>query len=417
MGIQRFHIRCAGCKEIIRLRLTVGTDENQPFYFPCPVCGAPSRGLFRYLGGTKTDLTLESGELLLEDVADAPSVSISADIPSIASARQMHERGGSAFMHFARLVGLDQMQRFIPLADTARAQSKRFGPVLARLISYYRTQDWQRFDSNLKDLLPEGAPLPTKNWQRSDVLHRAFDLLLLPVLAVGSDPLYPEMKAEWNGLWSSEWAHHEALLRYAERECRTATLLTCQRDLLMCLERYLSHMQGILPGALCNMVPDKFRVELDELRLFRDDFEALRDLYINGFEACHRAIRWIVAAANVAQRGDEGLFPASARSAVHKTPKSPLQFDKLPSANKRLYLLCLPTWDKAWDSLLDRPLRNDFGHASARHDLTTGMLHRDGRPDLRYHSFLQRVHLMGHALLACANALKVIQIYGCFRDS
>lgn len=411
MGIRRYHIRCAGCGERIRLRLTVGTDKVQPFYFPCPVCTAPTRGTFSYHGGTETSLDVEAGDLLSEEIADAPTVSISADIPSIGSAREMWDHGGSPFMHFSQIVGIDRMQAFISISDGVRANVRQYGQGISRLLAYYRAGDWPRFDSHAQGLLPPDATAPTEPWHRADFLHRVFDALLIPVLALDGQKYYPDMKQEWSGLWYHHGPHSSSLLAYAKHEAANPKLLTCHHDLLTCLERYVVNIAGVLPGALCNMVPDDRQRDIEGLRLFRDDFEALRDLYVTSFEACHRSLRWVIPTANVGQRGlpDAFLSPPVVRAGV-KPIRTVKQFDRIVNAEKRKYLLCLPVWDSAWDRILDRGLRNDFGHASARHDLVVGTVHRDGHPDLPYPRFLQRVHHLGHALLACANVLKVIRI-------
>lgn len=413
MGVVRYPIRCAGCATSVRLRLTVGTDPKQPFYFPCPVCNAPTRGALNWHGGAKTSLELESAELLKEDVGDdAPAVSISADIPSVAGAPSMTVPGGSPFMHFAGLVGLDQMQRFIATRDLSQERRLEVAPLLTRLVTYYQNNDHHRFDLNVKPLLPEGVA-PTADWHRADILHRLFDLLVVPVLALEEWPAYPEMKAEFNALWSPNAANASLFKVFARREARSTALRSIHRDLFELLNRYVSNIPAILPGAMCNMVPADKQSEIDELRLFRDDFEGLRDLYIHAFETSHKALSWIVGAANIGQREavDAFLTPPDLKPGG-KVAASMKQFDRLANAERRKYLYCLPKWNAKWDEIFDRSLRNDFGHASARHDLTTGNLHRDGHPDLPYTRFVQRAHRVGHGLLACANALKIIRIYG-----
>jgi hypothetical protein len=79
--------------------------------------------------------------------------------------------------------------------------------------------------------------------------------------------------------------------------------------------------------------------------------------------------------------------------------------------NKREWLALFPEWHDRLDDLLDRRLRNDIGHASARHELPTGMILRDGRAPLPYTRFVQRLHRVLHLLLANANALKHMRIY------
>lgn len=411
MGIVRYPIRCAGCGASLRLRLTVGIDSRQPFYFPCPVCKAPTRGALNWHGGAETSLDLESGELLDEDVDGAPAVSISADIPSVPDALTMTAPGGSAFMRFAGLIGPDAMKRLIATRDESHEKRRELEPLLARLVTYYQNGDHKRFDSNVNPFLPEGVA-PSADWHRADILHRLLDLLVVPVLVLEDWTAYPEMKAEFNGLWSSDAANAALLRVFAKREGRSPSLRTVHRDVFALLNRYVSNISAMLPGAMCNMVPPESQFEIGTLRLLRDDFEPLRDLYVNAFETSHKALSWIIGAANIVQRGAVDAFVTPPDlTPGGRVAASMKQYDRLANAERRKYLYCLPVWNAKWDEIFDRPLRNDFGHTSARHDLTTGSVHRDGRPDLPYTRFVQRVHRVGHGLLACANALKIIRIY------
>ena len=87
-------------------------------------------------------------------------------------------------------------------------------------------------------------------------------------------------------------------------------------------------------------------------------------------------------------------------------------FGKLVSANKREWVKVLPVWDQHWDTVFDRHLRNDIGHASARHDLPTGLILREGKDAVPYTRFVQRTHRVLHVLLACTNVLKIMRVYG-----
>lgn len=201
MGTVRYPIKCAGCGASVNLRLTVGNDSRQPFFFPCPVCEVPTRGELTFDPEPRTGLILEAGEVLDAELHDVPSVTISADIPSMSGARELWDVGGSAFMHFSGIVGVESMKHFIDVSEAARLSVREVMPVLSRLIAYTRSEDWERFDTNIATVLPAGAPRPTKVWQRLDAVHRALDALLLPVLVVDGSGFYPRMKLEWNDLW------------------------------------------------------------------------------------------------------------------------------------------------------------------------------------------------------------------------
>lgn len=410
MGINRYSIRCAGCGESFRLRVTVGPDPEQPFYIACPICHAPTRGRLEYHGGVETTLVIESGEIMTGDPEGRPALTVSADIPCVPSASSMEVHGGSPFLHFSSLIGLAEIDRYNQLSMEMRESLKENGSDLARLTAYYRRGDWVRFDASLRALSGRAEGMPSVDWQREDAIHRLWEMLVVPLLYLDRSNFFPLMKEEWSVLWNDTGAHFNALIDFAVSEVATDSFKACHSDLLSAIERYSAKATAILPGALANMVPAAKQPEVDELRLYRDDFEMLRDLYVNTFEACHKALRWVVGAHNIAARGSADSFVAPVGS-NENPPSSLKKYAGLTSARKRLYLQPLSVWNDSWDLLLDRSLRNDFGHASARHDLSSGTLIRDGKTPLGYVRFLQKVHHSGHALMACAGVMKLIRVY------
>ena len=173
--------------------------------------------------------------------------------------------------------------------------------------------------------------------------------------------------------------------------------------------RYIRLIGAVFPGFLCDLLPDEHQPEVDRLRLFRDEYELLRDLYIQSFETCHKALRWVVGSHNASASGDPNVFtavPGMSPEVSARVPRELDAFSKLVSAKKREWLKALPVWDQHWDQIFDRHLRNDIGHASARHDLPAGVILREGRQPIPYTRFVQRVHRIVHALLACTNVLK-----------
>jgi hypothetical protein len=204
------------------------------------------------------------------------------------------------------------------------------------------------------------------------------------------------------------------MIAFAKSESTTSASQNAEPDVFRQLARFTELIWGLFPGLLLDLLPAQYQPHIDELRLFRDEYEALRDFYIQTFETSHKILRWVVGTANTDTHGDPNRLVAIAGmppQVASKAPKNLDAFSKLTSANKREWLAVLPEWHGRWDDLLDRHLRNDISHASARHELSTGMILRDGRAPLPYTHFVQRLHRVLHLLLANANALKYIRIY------
>jgi len=413
VGIVRFPVECAGCRGGILLRLAVGHDERQPFFFVCPQCGAVTRAALVWPGGAETRLELFEGRLLTSEEGLTNVVSINPEYPSIPGASSLEEPEGSAFLMFSRLLGMERLLGFQSATGQARALVAQEWGGLQRLTTYYLNRDWGHFDPAVAELLPDTDLNFAAEWNRDHVLHFLYDVLLVPFVALDTEPLYVEMKREWNGVWSEKGSHFPEMVRFAKSEVATQHFRDVQRDLFGHIGRYIGLLSALMPGLLCNMLPLEHQPKVDhELRLFRDDYELLRDLYIQVFETCHKALRWVIGAANTDQSGDPNLFsPEVSGASKRDAPKSLDAFDGETSAKKRRLLAAVSGWDKRWDVLFDRKMRNDIGHASAHHDFATGLILRTAGPPIAYTRFVARTQRLVHPLLASLGALKLVRIY------
>ncbi len=414
MAIARYPVECPGCSNKIVLRLAVGHDNRQPFFYVCPRCRAATRGALLWHGGADTSLELSDGRQLESEDGCDTALSINPEFPSVADTASMAEPGGSAFLMFATLLTQEGIISFQRATGILRSVIKSNWAALSRLTTYYINRDWPYFDKGLETLVPPKERDLSENWKREDIIHRLYDLLLIPLLVLDKMPYYPTMKTGFNSLWIPTRPNFSKLVTFAKAEAGSDALKDMQRDIFDHIGRYVIFLNALLPGLLCNMLPPEHQPKVDALRLFRDDYELLRDLYIQSFETCHKALRWILGTVNTDAHADPNRFvaPQNAPESIAKNLPHDLDgFSKLVNAEKRKWLLLLPEWDQHWDMLLDRHLRNDIGHASARHDLSTGLIHREENPPLAYTRFVQCVQRTIHALLATVNALKILRIY------
>ena len=129
-----------------------------------------------------------------------------------------------------------------------------------------------------------------------------------------------------------------------------------------------------------SMPRENSAIDLDQLRLALDEFHQLRDVYISCFEACCKAVRYLMAFINTATRGGPEKFtltlpPKLANRGVRRAPsKNFIQFSRLPNFEKLAYVYEWPALDQGLNTTLDNKLRNYLGHNSVRHDLRTGMI-------------------------------------------
>jgi hypothetical protein len=309
---------------------------------------------------------------------------------------------------FVRLLGGDRMVAFKEASAQIRGFVEHDWAALQRLTTYYLRRDWDHFELGVP------ADELKHERQRDDLLYGLYDVLFMPLLVADGSALYPQMMRSWNLHWTATRPHFAAMVAFAKAEVATQAYGVMQRDLFSQIERYITLSEALLPGLLCNMLPPQHRVMIDtDLRLFRDDYETIRDLYIQAYESCHKALRWVVGAANADAHGTPDRFVAPESTpdlAKKKPPKNLDAFTKLVNAERRKWLAVVADWDTSWDTLFDRDLRNDIGHASAHHELATGQILREGKPPIAYLHFLARAQRMVHALLATANVLKTLRL-------
>ncbi len=419
MGIVRYPVQCPGCDSGIVLRLGVGLDPHQPFFYVCGKCRAATRGTLEWSGGAQTSLSLDAGKCLDSEDGCTQTISINPEYPGIADAKDLGDRGGSAFLFHCQILGNEQVAAFQTAAGELHGRVVVNWASLSRLTTYYTNRDWTHFDREVDSLLPSSECDFREPWRRDHALHFLYDLLLVPMWALSPRRHYPEMKVVFNALWDTARPNFSAVVAFAKAEAESPLLARLQGDLFSNLSRYIALRSGLLPGALLDMWPESARKKAFPIRLFRDEFEVLRDLYIQSYEACDRTLRYVVGVANADAHGDAERFElpikapgATAKDAKLKTPKNLNAFDKLRSVEKRSWLVeMIPNWQPHWDATLDRQLRNDIGHAAIRHDLPSGNLLRDRGDPIAYVEFVRLVHRIIHPLVASLNALKILRVY------
>jgi hypothetical protein len=71
---------------------------------------------------------------------------------------------------------------------------------------------------------------------------------------------------------------------FAKSESATLAFQNTERDVFSHFARFIELIWGLSPGLLLDLLPAQHQPHIDELRLFRDEYELLRDFYIQTFE-------------------------------------------------------------------------------------------------------------------------------------
>jgi len=399
--ILRYAVHCPGCDAKIVLRLGVGLDLEQPFYFVCKACNAATKGklIIWYKPEVGHRLELEEGSPVDDYSNPAQVVTLDPDVPSLPDATEMWDAGGSPFLLQRDL----QKENFIGWhrrLQLFRLWSDREWPALRRLIGYYLDSNWDRFDAEGKRLLEQQWPNPKKNWQRHDYLHRILDVAFVPLWI---EPFYPNMKKAWLESSLPPYADDGKTATFCLHAVQPGRVNDLQRTVFHCLELFVENRGAVLPALAAELYPKGSEQATLDLRLFRDDFAVLRDLYVATFESCHKVLHYVVGQLNIAKRGDADAF-------LDKNPTSLSAFDKLVNAKKAKRLAEVAALNDAWERTLDRDLRNAISHQSVHHDLSTGMMVLENLPPIPYLQFVVKTLRLIHPILFAANVLKTMNI-------
>jgi hypothetical protein len=121
LGITRHPVECPGCQAPILLRLGVGHESRQRFYYVCPKCKAATKGALLWHGGARTELELADGGRLDTDEKCVAALSINPELPSFPETKSMAEFGGSPWInpHSMAWTGWDSTVSEIFLSDAA----------------------------------------------------------------------------------------------------------------------------------------------------------------------------------------------------------------------------------------------------------------------------------------------------------
>lgn len=404
--ICRYPVECPECSAIIILRVSVGLDIEQPFYFVCDRCGGATRAkqVIWYEPSPGARLELEEGRQVPEPEKTEQVITVHPDLPAFSDAKYIADTDGSPFLMNHRLLG-DRFEEFYSRLKEFRGLSGNDWKNLRRLIAHYLSRKWPEFDKMGEQILGKKWETPANDSQRHDLAHNLLDHLTAPLWI--SDH-YPSMKLSWYESWSIGRSvppdTKKTILKYMHTEEARGEIAVLQRQVFHVLELFMNSRTSWLPALPAAMYCQQANRSLDELRVFRADFPILRDLFLATFETCHRALKYVLAPGNAVRRckvDDFGDNCASFKS-----------FDRLPSARKAEFLKNLSAWESRWSTIFNRKLRNAIGHNDVFHDLSSGMIVVKRKEEIPYIEFLVGVLNLIHGILAVAHVLKFYGIAG-----
>jgi hypothetical protein len=403
--IIRYHLKCAGCKSRIALRLQIGVDSIQPFYFVCQKCGAPTKGVHKIdyeKDPPTTDLSLEDTKLIYTYwKKPEQTITIAPDLPCVILPND-NPASPYPFIYQSELMenpaGLIEYQSRI---GSFRDSVEKDWPKYRRLISYYFDRNWKQFDKEWKNILGRKVPAPKVDLDRHDFFQRVMDMFFV---SIQPNINYLGLIKELNDFVSAVSQKDKDVLVQFANSIEDQELILSQSNLLERLSFIVESFSALASGFPILFYDNENKLNLSGIRIMRDDFEILKSHYLGCFEIAHKVLKLLVGMINVFIRGNADAFP-------NGKPKSLENFTKLPNAQKPKFLdsNVFPEIASQWEICFDRETRNAIGHYGIRHDLRTGMLVLDDKNiSIPYSEFVLRNLELLPLILLCFHVVKKI---------
>lgn len=413
--IHRYGVLCPGCDQKIILRLSIGIDEEQSFYFICNNCGIPTEGkqVISYEPTPSAKIIFDD-VVSIDDIEGDQTINIHPDLPSIATASEMSQEGGSPFLTLNVEFGQKGFEDYI-------IRSKGFQGILDynwvkydRAATYYKDNNLEQLKLQLEKIYEQKTEVLLEDKYIHELMHNGL-LLIFDKLLV--HPYYKNLQDEFFDILKRTISPNGTFKDFITANLDENEIVTLQTKIYDCIRLFVKYKSSILPGLALEFY-DKYNSKLtDDLRLFKNDFSELRDLYINTSEAVHKVLYYIIAINNIHKRNncdDFGSIIPPKILAINQrfrdVPNNFRKFNRLSNAFKRGYLHELPEWDNSWENFLDRELRNKIGHHSVRHDLKTGTLISDENISIPYTEFIVKTFRLLYPLLAASFVLTNLRI-------
>lgn len=408
------YLVCPGCEEPFTLRLGIGETKGTRFYFPCPHCDLPIRGFMR-------GDSIETHELMIDAEryrGEEPPTVVTAhpDVPSRYEADSFTLPSLGAFPAMTLMeLGGDRAVEMMEAMGLAAYTAETLWPKVARAFEYYLADNRRLLMATLSQLWGEPPGLKAETaYERAMLANQALvgacQQIVGPVSE--SEVFSRRLAMKHAAAFRSCWKYVEQARELED----DGTLRDLQRLVIDQLNTFVRHFESWRMGILPRFMDEDARLEADSLRVFRDEFATLRDLYLQGFEVACKTLRFAIAAQNVVKRNDPDDFgpeaPPDVSDRRRNPPKSLRKFDGLSNADKLCYIRAVPGWVK-WSEYFDQDIRNTIGHATARHELTTGRIVSDRFPQgITYLDLMGAVFDMFDALSMGAELLRGQRMLG-----
>ncbi len=384
--IFRCLIKCNSCNENVVLRVSLPLAKTEGFLLPCPECQVALRGKMSIDYETPTvkilseDFEVDSGY----DAAKAEGcevVTISTDLPIH---RTRHKKnlieGGSPFLWLHKLLGSEKFIEHKKLIDSLNLLREKQFNNFKVAISYAETYQWNRVSKVVNRIAPIKGYYNTKTENAIYSFYRTLTIFYAPLISLQEMlDIYDESYQHINKCLKNKRKIYSNLLTefkqlYGYEEYRN--------KVLGCYYRTLQNFDSYIAGIVYDYMPDDIKPNLEDYRVFRDDYELVKSLYVDIFKCVSMMLFYLGSIVNLSQRNTSYNFFNGINNA--KNFRKGKAYDKLKILDE------LPALKKLIEKV-SRPMRNDIGHFNASYNFREGVLTYEDGSKTNYIIFLNHL--------------------------
>lgn len=292
------------------------------------------------------------------DLAKFPGVTLAGDLPfhKVGAGKSLAE-GGSPFLSLGKYMMPSRFEDFVKRSHALQQAWRTQLTVLKRLAPFYVDRKPDRLATALASELERQVHIP--------------DSIFLEMLLGFPRPLFV---AGLTDAWSVELgqlrasacqkgtAYEETVTEMLDNDRSRQFRIQTISATLRCYENF----DAVLPALAFERMKPKVREHPEDFRISRDDFEVLKGIYVDVFELFSRSFGFLGLEANLSHRQDRHRW-------LDANTRTLAKFLRLRAVDREFVVKEFPAVNKLSDQVR-RHTRNDIGHYSIWHDVSTGEL-------------------------------------------
>lgn len=374
--IQRYRGICETCEMQFIFRAVVPLAPTDGLKFCCPRCKIELSAKLT-LDPKNHRMDLSPFGFKFDDGYDqikSPIVTVATDLP-VHKIRHINalSEGGSPFIFITVKMGKSFIE-WREKVEALHAMRHDHFPLLQKLAEYARSENWSMAKQCLQTRLGE---TPKDDLSTIHLSYRSMSTLYAPLISFDDTiTLLEEYYTFLNDCFTSKNESYKNLLTQWHSMTSYQNFRTKSLNSFL---RIFSHFDAFIVGLLYNEMPSDLKDNIDEYRIFRDDYSVVKSLYQDLFELSSQLQIFLGSVLNLSRRNDPWHYVTGVRSLN--------AFEKKPAFERFQILSELPKLGILIGGV-NRLMRNSIGHFSADYEVNSGNIHYDDGTRKNYIVFL-----------------------------